>query len=205
MEEAVTAAAAAGAAAASAAAASDAAATTATVAATTTTKERPLTARHREGAELRDRLKKVISMQSIDRTREAAAALDAIPAGKMTTGAKGRARELRGTLFTFGGLALTKDIVARFLRAPEVRMLLPEEFQKTQQRAKDAEVEKRLLEAAKAYFRDLMKVKGKTGRCCSAAHLLPAATATTTATAYTLPTATVPTATYSHYSLPLTR
>eukprot|EP00966_Prymnesium_polylepis_P208463 4829668-Prymnesium_polylepis.1 len=98
-----------------------------------------------------------------DRTSQAAAVLDAIPAGKMTTGAKGRARELRGTLFSFGGLALTKDIVARFLRAPEVRLLLPEEFQKQQKRAKDAEVEKRLLEAAKRFFHDLMKVKGKTG------------------------------------------
>ena len=83
--------------------------------------------------------------------------------GKMTTGAKGRARELVGTTFTFGGLALTKDIVARFLRSPEVRLLLPEEFQKKKQRAKDAEVEKRLLEAAKSFFCDLMKVKGKTG------------------------------------------
>ena len=59
--------------------------------------------------------------------------------------------------------ALTKDIVARFLRSPEVRLLLPEEFQKKKQRAKDAEVEKRLLEAAKSFFCDLMKVKGKTG------------------------------------------
>ena len=140
---------------------------TATAAATAATKERPLTARQRDGAELRMRLQEVIRLQSKDRTGQAADALDAIPAGKITTGAKGRAREMRGTLFTFGGLALTTDIVARFLRAPEVRLLLPEEFQKKQQRAKDAEVEKRLLEAAKAFFRDLMKVKGKTGRCCS--------------------------------------
>jgi len=45
-----------------------------------------------------------------------------------------------------------------------VRLLLPEEFQKKKQRTKDAEVERRLLEAAKCFFRDLMKVKGETGK-----------------------------------------
>jgi uncharacterized FlaG/YvyC family protein len=132
-------------------------------AAATATKERPLTARQRVGAELRMKLQEVVRLRSQKKVNEAAAALDAIPDGKMTTGAKGRARELVGTTFTFGGLALTKDIVARFLRSPEVRLLLPEEFQKKKQRAKDAEVEKRLLEAAKSFFCDLMKVKGKTG------------------------------------------
>ena len=123
------------------------------------------------GAELREKLQEVVGLLSKKKTKEAAAALDAIPPGKMTTGAKGRARELRDTTFTFGGLALTKDIVARFLRAPEVRLLLPEEFQQKQQRAKDAEVEKRLLEAAKSFFRDLMKVKGKTGRSALMIHI----------------------------------
>ena len=142
-----------------------------------------MTARQRDGAELRVRLQEVVRLQNKDRTGQVAAALDAIPAGKMTTGAKGRARELRNTLFTFGGLALTKDIVARFLCAPEVRLLLPEEFQKKQQRAKDAEVERRLLEAAKLFFRDLMKVKGKTGVAYSSAyrHRAPPPPAATTA------------------------
>jgi hypothetical protein len=112
-----------------------------------------------------------VRLRSQNKTKEADAAFDAIPPGKMTTGAKGRALELRGTAFTFGGLALTRDIIARFLRAPEVRLLLPEEFQKKQQRAKDSEVEKRLLEAAKGFFRDLMKVKGKTGGPAAFAHV----------------------------------
>ena len=135
----------------------------ATATATASKKERPLTERQRAGAELRGQLQEVVRLRNKNKTNEAAAALDAIPAGKMTTGAPGRSRELRDTTFTFGGLALTRDIVARFLRAPEVRLLLPEEFQKKQQRTNDAEVERRLLDAAKAFFRDLMKVKGKTG------------------------------------------
>eukprot|EP00966_Prymnesium_polylepis_P228026 5276492-Prymnesium_polylepis.1 len=98
-----------------AAAAADAATTTTADAFSKATRERPLTARQRAGAELRVRLQEVVRLRNKNKTNEAAAALDAIPAGDMTTGAPGRAKELRNTTFTFGGLALTRDIVARFL------------------------------------------------------------------------------------------
>lgn len=125
--------------------------------------ERALTERKRTGADLRLRLKEVVSLRAKHKTNEAATLMEAIPDGKMTTGARGRTKELCDLVFTFGGLALTKDIVARFLRTPEVRLLLPEELQQKRLRAKDALVEARLLEAAKQFFRNLMKVKGKTG------------------------------------------
>lgn len=127
---------------------------------TTTTQERPLTARQRIGAELRIRLQEVVRLQSKNKTKEAAAAMAAIPKGEMNTGARVRSKELRDATFSFGGLASTKDIVARFLQSPEqVRLLLPEEFQQKNVRAKDAEVERRLLGAAKSFFSDLMKVR----------------------------------------------
>lgn len=124
----------------------------------TSTQDRPPTARQRIGAELRIRLQEVVRLQSKNKTQEAAAAMAAIPEGEMNTGARGRSKELRDATFSFGGLALTKDIVARFLRSPEVRLLLPEEFQQKKVRAKDLEVERRLLGAAKSFFSDLMKV-----------------------------------------------
>ena len=86
--------------------------------------------------------------------------LDAATAAKRREGlAQKRAGELRDVAFSFGGLELTRKIVARFMVMPEVRPLLPGHLQK--RRAADEETRDELLDTARAFLTGLLGTKGR--------------------------------------------
>lgn len=61
---------------------------------------------------------------------------------------KKRAQQLRSELFTFGGLELTRSILAEFLKLCEVRLLLPETTRQAQKEMADSMTTRELLKAA---------------------------------------------------------
>ena len=74
-------------------------------------------------------------------TCDATAALEALNASAPATEqtrrretelAKQRVRELRGELFSYGEVSLTREVLRRFIESPEVRLLLPAELQERQ-------------------------------------------------------------------------
>ena len=62
-----------------------------------------------------------------------------------------RSRELRDFVFSFGGLSLTRQILAMLLDMREIKLLLPDELQQRQRDADDGETAREVLRAAKPY------------------------------------------------------
>jgi hypothetical protein len=147
-----------------------------------------LTARVATGRALRAALETANRLRRTRKPRQADALLAELAAestAHSVSAAKGRAQELRNTLFSFGDLKLTQDVVARFLEMPAVRQVLPAALQKQQQRVADSETEQLLIETAKSFFTEIFKLHGKRGRgrrtdvdrnafAAAAAALLPA-------------------------------
>jgi hypothetical protein len=131
------------AAAATTAAAADPPATAPAVAATAS--RRPpikLTARVQAGRALRDELQRINRLQGKGKSKDATAALAALDASAPSSEqarkcedelARQRVRELRGELFSYGEVSLTREVLRRFLETPEVRLLLPPQLQVRQQ------------------------------------------------------------------------
>ena len=123
------------------------------------------TARMRKGRELRELLQQVVKLRSAHKMKEsdllleAAAAADDSSVGEALV--KKRAQQLRGELFTFGGLELTRAILAQFLSLPEVKLLLPEATRQAQQEAADSKTAIALLEAASKFLHEVLKSKGR--------------------------------------------
>lgn len=119
----------------------------------------------RKGRELRELLQQVVKLRSAhkmtesDLLLEAAAAADDSSVGEALV--KKRAQQLRGELFTFGGLELTRAILAQFLSLPEVKLLLPEATRQAQQEAADSKTAIALLEAASKFLHEVLKSKGR--------------------------------------------
>ena len=119
------------------------------------------------GRELYAMLKEVGSLQhdhKMKRAAEVLASLHPPPAptdlqveAREDALARRRAIELRDFTFSFGGLSLTRQVLARLLEMREVKLLLPEQLQERQSRAKDEETAQLLLRAAKTFFCELMK------------------------------------------------
>lgn len=114
------------------------------------------------GLEARDLLKEVMKLRGRHKVIDAKLLLDSglaesrLAQSTSTATVKKRAQELRTTLFSFGGLSLTKGILAHFLNLPEVRLLLPDEFQKQQADATDAATARQLLSAAKTFINTIL-------------------------------------------------
>ena len=75
--------------------------------------------------------------------------------------AKKRAQQLRGELFTFGGLELTRQVLDSFLNMSEVKLLLPEKVKKARKEAADAKTARALLEAASEFLHGVLASKGR--------------------------------------------
>ena len=136
------------------------------VAAAAPKRTRTETARMRKGRELREALAKVASLLSAHKQKEAKEAFAAIPGGPVPTNAtaKGRANELRATLFTFGGFNLTKAALDRFLGLKEVARLLDDNLLKKRQELADAKTATAMLHAAKRFLNEMLDASsGKTG------------------------------------------
>ena len=121
------------------------------------------TARVRRGRQLRDALKKVASLLSHDKSKQAKEALAELEKGPQskTSLEKSRAGELRDLLFTFGGFNLTKAALDRFLSMGEVRRLLDDDLVKTRQEMIDATTATAMLQAAKRFFNEMLKSQGR--------------------------------------------
>ena len=128
-----------------------------------------LTARVQAGRALRDELQRINRLQGKGRSKDAAAALEALDASAPTTEqarkredalAKQRVRALRGELFSYGEASLTREVLRRFLETPEVRLLLPAELQERQRAGADAETRELLLNTAKHFIATVYRVRG---------------------------------------------
>ena len=124
-----------------------------------------------EGRKLRDQLLEINRLRHVGKAREAgelASELEAAPAAaasKVDALSRQRVRELRDTAFSFGGLELTRQIVRRFCDLPEVRPLLTAELLEQRRDAVDSETGRLMIEAAKAFFGDLLKApRGKNAK-----------------------------------------
>ncbi len=71
-----------------------------------------------------------------------------------------RAQELRSQLFMFGSFNQTKAICERFLRLPEVALVLGKPKQ-TRRQVADAQTGPVLLEMTKGFLNDILKAKGE--------------------------------------------
>ena len=78
------------------------------------------TARMRKGQELRELLKRVSKLASVGKDKAAKELLESAAAGSGGSSALAdkRVQQLQAELFTYGGLELTKSIVAKFLQLP---------------------------------------------------------------------------------------
>ena len=131
-----------------------------------------LTARVRAGRELRQKLQEAARQYtshakgSTAKADQAMAELEATaPTSdegkrKIQQLGKERVRGLRDTAFSYGGYAVTKEVIARFLELPDVRLLLPAEMQKKQQAAADHETQQVLIDTAKHFIATVYKARG---------------------------------------------
>ena len=132
-----------------------------------------LTARVRAGRELRQKLQEAARQYtshakgSTAKADQAMAELEATAPtsdeGKRKIQQLGKelVRGLRDTAFSYGGYAVTKEVIARFLELPEVRLLLPAEMQKKQQAAADHETQQVLIDTAKHFIATVYKARGQ--------------------------------------------
>lgn len=130
-----------------------------------------LTDRVKAGRELYAKLKQVGEL-SHDRKSKAAAEVlaslhpppaptDLAAEARQGGVARQRVLELRDFVFSFGGLSLTRQILARLLNMREIKLLLPDELQQRQRDADDGETAREVLRAAKSFFGEIMKSKGR--------------------------------------------
>lgn len=119
--------------------------------------------RIRKGRELRELLKQVSKLHSAHKVRDANALFDSALPGSDGSEAivKKRAQQLRAELFTYGGLELTRRILADFLNLCEVRLILPEHTREAIQVAKDAKTAFELLGAAGNFIHRVIGSKGR--------------------------------------------
>ena len=122
-----------------------------------------VTERVRQGQQLRKQLKAVIKLQSAHKVREAEAELALLRlsgAAAKDDLVNKRAQELRSQLFMFGSFNQTKAICERFLRLPEVALVLGKPKQ-TRRQVADAQTGPVLLEMTKGFLNDILKAKGE--------------------------------------------
>ena len=121
------------------------------------------TSRARKGRELRELLRRVSKLHSAHKTKEAEAMLAAAAAGSGGSEplTKKRAQQLRTELFTYGGLELTRGVLAQFFILPEVKLLLPEATRQAQQEVTDSKTARMLLQAASKFLHEVLHTKGR--------------------------------------------
>ena len=120
------------------------------------------TARVKKGQQLRELLRCVSKLHSKHKTKEAEQLLaSAAPGSSSAALAKKRAQQLRGDLFTFGGLELTRQVLHSFLNMSEVKLLLPEKVKKARKEAADAKTARVLLETASEFLHSVLASKGR--------------------------------------------
>ena len=111
-----------------------------------------------KGAALRSVLREVASLKNDHKMTEAqeklAGAATGKVAGKRTI--SNRATELADLLFKAGGLETTRAVLDNLLSRGDVKQLLPEAVAKRRAEAADAKTARAMLEAAKAFFNQLM-------------------------------------------------
>lgn len=123
------------------------------------------TALIRKGRELPKLIRQVNKLHSANRSKDAEQLIEAAA----TTGsssvaalAKKRAQQLRGELFTYGGLELTRSILRELLKLFEVRLLLPESTRAAQKEAADSQQPAReLLHAAARFIHEVLFSNGR--------------------------------------------
>eukprot|EP00966_Prymnesium_polylepis_P003670 84101-Prymnesium_polylepis.1 len=114
--------------------------------------------RAQKGAELRSLLREVSKLKHAHKVEAAQAKLSSAQTGKVAgkQTVVNRAGELANVLFTVGGIETTRAVLDGFLSRSDVRQLLPEAVAKTRAKAADATTARAMLEAAKAFFNQLM-------------------------------------------------
>ena len=124
--------------------------------------------RIKEGGQLREHLKQVVSLNAKNKTKEAQQKLATVPQGRAGKSVpKERARELAQLSFTFGGMDVTAEAVARFTNMPEVKLLIAKGKEKlritgdTAKVEKDLETAKQLLATARGFFTEIMATDGR--------------------------------------------
>lgn len=122
-----------------------------------------LSARVQKGQELRELLRCVSKLHSKHKTKEADELLASAATNSISSEAlaKKRAQQLRNELFTFGGLELTRHVLASFLDLSEVKLLLPERVKQARMDAADAKTARLLLEAASSFLHSVLASKGR--------------------------------------------
>lgn len=134
--------------------------------------ERRLSKRIQAGRLLRDQLLEVTRLRHSGKMKEAESRLaellpdecGAVAESREDALARQRVRELRDVAFSFGGLSLSRRVIARFLGMPEVKLLLPEWVQKEQRNTADAETSKLLLDTAKTFLSQLFAARCAPGK-----------------------------------------
>ena len=117
-------------------------------------------ARARKGRELRELRQRVSKLHSKHKTKRAEELL-AEGSGGSAALTKKRAQQLRSQLLTYGGLELTRGVMAQFLTLPEVKLLLPEATRQAQQEVTDSKTARMLLEAASKFLHEVLATKGR--------------------------------------------
>ena len=123
-----------------------------------TPKKPRLEPREQQGAKLRKLLQEVSHLRWADRNQAARERLESAATGKVA-GRKtisNRSGEMADLLFKVGGLETTRAVLEQLLSRRDVKQLLPEATAKSRAEAADAKTARAMLEAAKAFFNQLM-------------------------------------------------
>jgi hypothetical protein len=112
----------------------------------------------KQGSELREIMREVSKLRAADKTRAAQAKLESAAtgnaAGKRITSQ--RAGEMADLLFKCGGLEATRAVLEQLLARSDVAQLLSDAVATSRAKTTDAKTARAMLEAAKAFFNQLM-------------------------------------------------
>jgi hypothetical protein len=111
-----------------------------------------------QGSELRTIMREVSKLRAALKPRAAQAKLESAETGK-AAGKRiidQRAGELADLLFKCGGLETTRAVLARLMARSDVAQLLSDAVLQSRANATDAKTARAMLEAAKAFFNQLM-------------------------------------------------
>ena len=121
-------------------------------------KKQRVEARVQKGSELREVMREVSKLRAADKLCAARAKLESTATGK-AAGKRiivQRAGEMADLLFTCGGLETTRAVLEQLMARSDVEQLLPDAVVKSRANTADATTARAMLEAAKAFFNQLM-------------------------------------------------
>jgi hypothetical protein len=121
-------------------------------------KKRRVETRDQKGAELRAVLRDVTRLRYEHKQDAASEKLESVRTGEVAgqRTISNRSREVADVLFKAGGLETTRAVLLHVLDRSDVKELLPDAVAKSRAKAADARTAAAMLEAAKAFFNQLM-------------------------------------------------